>query len=41
MQLTPAGYWYLFVSLPIFQFILLRWYLRFFLWFWFLFRSRG
>jgi len=35
-QLTPAGYWYLFVSLPIFQFILARWYLRFGLWFWFL-----
>jgi hypothetical protein len=38
LQLTPAGYWYLFVSVPVFQFILLRWYLRFFLWFWFLFR---
>jgi len=35
---TPAGYWYFFVSLPIFQFILLRWYLRFFLWFWLLWR---
>ena len=35
-QLTLAGYWYLFVSLPIFQFILARWYLRFGLWFWFL-----
>lgn len=38
MQFTPAGYWYVFVSLPIFQFILLRWFLRYFLWFWFLFR---
>jgi hypothetical protein len=38
MQLTPAGYWYLLVSLPIFQFVLLRWYYRLFLWFWFLFR---
>jgi hypothetical protein len=37
-QLTPAGYWYFFVSLPVFQFILLRWYLRFFLWFTFLWR---
>ena len=37
-QVTPAGYWYFFVSLPIFQFILLRWYLRFFLWFSFLWR---
>ena len=35
-QLTLAGHWYLFVSLPIFQFILARWYLRFGLWFWFL-----
>ena len=33
MRLTPAGYWYVFVSVPIFQFILLRWYLRFLLWF--------
>jgi hypothetical protein len=37
-RLTPAGYWLMFVSAPIFQFILLRWYFRFFLWFWFLFR---
>ena len=35
-HLTLAGYWYVFVSLPIFQFILVRWYLRFFLWFRFL-----
>lgn len=27
-HLTLAGYWYAFVSIPIFQFILLRWYLR-------------
>jgi hypothetical protein len=38
LHLTLAGYWYIFVSLPIFQFILLRWYLRFLLWFWFLWR---
>lgn len=38
MHPTPAGYWYFFVSLPIFQFVLLRWYLRFFLWFWLLWR---
>jgi hypothetical protein len=38
IQLTPAGYWNVFVSLPIFQFVLVRWYFRFFLWFWFLFR---
>src|SRR5271157_5548835 len=36
LQLTAAGYWYAFVSIPIFQFILLRWYLRFFIWFRFL-----
>lgn len=38
IRLTPAGYWNVFVSVPIFQFVLLRWYFRFFLWFWFLFR---
>lgn len=38
LHLTLAGYWYVFVSVPIFQFILVRWYLRFFLWFWFLWR---
>ncbi|WP_206606363.1 hypothetical protein [Steroidobacter cummioxidans] len=38
IHLTPAGYWNIFVSVPIFQFVLLRWYFRFFLWFWFLFR---
>lgn len=31
-NLTPAGYWYVFVSLPVFQFILLRWYMRLFIW---------
>jgi hypothetical protein len=36
LNLTAAGYWYAFVSIPIFQFILLRWYLRFFIWFRFL-----
>lgn len=35
-NLTPAGYWYVFVSLPIFQFILLRWYMRLWIWFRFL-----
>lgn len=38
LRLTLAGYWYVFVSVPIFQFLLVRWYLRFFLWFWFLWR---
>lgn len=35
-NLTLAGYWYVFVSIPIAQFILLRWYLRLFIWFRFL-----
>ena len=36
LNLTPAGYWYAFVSIPIFQFILLRWYMRLLVWFRFL-----
>ena len=36
LHLTAAGYLYAFVSIPIFQFILVRWYLRFFIWFRFL-----
>jgi hypothetical protein len=35
-QLTAAGYWYVFVSIPVFQFLLLRWYMRLFIWFRFL-----
>ena len=35
-NLTPAGFWYVFVSIPVVQFLLLRWYLRFFIWFRFL-----
>jgi hypothetical protein len=35
-HLTTAGFWYVFVSIPLFQFILLRWYLRLFIWFRFL-----
>lgn len=35
-QLTPAGYWYVFVSLPIFQFVLIRWYFRILVWYRFL-----
>jgi len=38
MELSPAGYWFVFVSVPIFQFILIRWYFRFLLWFVFLYR---
>jgi hypothetical protein len=29
---TPAGYWYAYVSIPVFQFMLLRWYFRIFIW---------
>ena len=36
LHLTPAGYWYAFASVPIFQFILARWYVRLLIWFRFL-----
>lgn len=35
-HLTPAGYWYALVSLPIFRFVLFRWYFRLFIWYRFL-----
>jgi hypothetical protein len=35
-HLTPAGIWYVFLSIPILQFILLRWYVRLFIWYRFL-----
>jgi hypothetical protein len=38
-RLTPPGYWNAFVSIPIFQFVLLRWYLRLFIWFRFLWQA--
>src|SRR4051794_31140776 len=38
INLTMAGYWFAFVSVPVFQFVLLRWYMRILIWFWFLFR---
>jgi len=38
-QLSPAGYWYLFVSRPLFQFIFFRWYFRMFIWARFLWQS--
>jgi hypothetical protein len=38
IHLTMAGYWLAFVSVPVFQFIALRWYMQFLIWFWFLFR---
>jgi hypothetical protein len=33
LNLTLAGYWYAFVSIPLFQFLLLRWYMRMVIWF--------
>lgn len=36
LHLTLAGDWYVFVSIPIFQFLLLRWYMRLGIWFRFL-----
>ena len=35
-QVTVAGYWYLFVSMTIFRFLLIRWYFRLFVWYHFL-----
>ncbi len=41
-HLTPAGFWYVFVSLPLVQFIVLQWYLRLVIWFRLLWQiSRG
>ena len=31
-KLSLAGYWYSYASLPIFQFLLIRWYIRIFIW---------
>ncbi|HSE03209.1 MAG TPA: hypothetical protein VLK35_03550, partial [Methylomirabilota bacterium] len=31
-RLTPAGWWLVYVSLPVFQFLLFRWYFRLFVW---------
>jgi len=39
LHLTLAGYWYSWVSVPIFQFILIRWYLRLVIWFGLLWRT--
>ncbi len=38
-RLTPAGFWYVFVSRPLFQFIVVRWYFRLFIWARFLWQS--
>lgn len=35
-KLTVVGYWLVFVSMPIYQFIILRWYFRLFIWYKFL-----
>jgi len=37
-HLTLAGFWYAYVSVPLFQFLLLRWYFRLVIWAWFLWR---
>jgi hypothetical protein len=37
-HLSLAGYWNAFVSVPLFQFILLRWYFRILIWFWLLWK---
>ena len=37
--LSPAGWWFLLVSRPVFQFILLGWLWRYALWCWFLYRT--
>ena len=31
-QYSPAGYWYAYVSIPVFQFLLARWFFRIFIW---------
>jgi len=31
-RLSPAGYWFSYISLPFFQFLLIRWYFRLFVW---------
>ncbi len=31
-RFTPAGFWFAYVSIPVFQFLLLRWYFRIFIW---------
>jgi hypothetical protein len=32
MQLTLTGWWYAFVSVPVYQFLLVRWYYRIAIW---------
>lgn len=40
-QLFAAGWWFVYVSLPLFQFILFRWYFRLFVWIRFLWQVSG
>ncbi len=40
-NISPAGLWFLLVSLPIYQFLLCRWYFRLFIWARFLWRVAG
>jgi hypothetical protein len=32
LQVSPAGYWLVYVSLPVYQFLLIRWLFRFIIW---------
>jgi len=36
--LTAAGYWHIFISMPLFRFLMMRWYFRLLVWYWFLWR---
>lgn len=38
LHLTLPGYWYGYVSIPLAQFIIFRWYMRLAIWFWLLWR---
>lgn len=38
LTFTWAGHWYVFFGIPVFRFIVLRWYFRLFIWYLFLFR---
>lgn len=40
-RLSLAGWWYVLVSLPLFQFVLCRWYVRLLIWFRFLWQVSG
>jgi hypothetical protein len=40
-QFTAAGWWFVYVSLPVFQFLLFRWYFRMFIWIRFLWHVSG